>query len=84
MNVLIKIFLGHDQETEVVEDIVSDVADVLVKYGYENGTDEDAEVRSLIIVEPIRDLTDDEWLKEQVENAAIIGIPMKEEIEENE
>jgi len=82
MNVLIKIFLGHESTVENIEDLTNEIMDSLVKYGYGNEDDEESYMKSLIVIEQIRDLDEETWIKEQVKDAVIIAVPMNGEKED--
>ncbi len=68
MNLKIEIELGFQDTSEVLEEILTDMADVLRKHNYANSNDEDAYVRSFIRVKKI---IDDEVL--------LVVIPIQEE-----
>ena len=71
MNLKIEIELGFQDTTEVLEEMLVDIADVLKKYNYGNENDEESYVRSFIRVKKIDD-----------DEVILVVIPIQED-EEN-
>lgn len=55
MNLKIEIELGFQDTRDVLEEILTDIADVLKNYNYANSNDEESYVKSFIRVKKVED-----------------------------
>lgn len=73
MNLKIEIELGFQDTSEVLEDLLTDIADVIKDYGYGNEEDEDSYVKSFIRVKKVDD-----------DEVILVVVPIKDEEAANE
>lgn len=78
MNVIIKIFLGHDRPVEELENLLNQINTAILEAGYGNTDFEDSYTTSVIIVQQLdQEFTEDDLLNE-VRTAAVVVLPMNE------
>lgn len=74
MNLVISLFLTYDGDQTEIEAILSDLSEVLTKYGYGNSEDENANLISLILLHGIGEETN---IQEELDNSIMALVPVK-------
>lgn len=80
MNVKITTVLSFDGSEDELENLVADLGEVIISWGYGNKTEDDSDLKSLVLIENFDFGTEEEyelWLEERVNSGAFIALPVE-------
>lgn len=81
MNVKITTVLKFEGSEDELEQFVADIGEIIVEWGYGNTTDEDSDLKSLVLINNFNLETEEEyeeWLEEQINEGAFVALPVEE------
>ena len=84
MSVKITTVVSFNGTEEELEQLVADLGEVIVDWGYGNNTESYSDLKSLILLENFDLETEEDyelWLEEQINKGAFIALPVGEENE---